>query len=120
VLHLPSAATVSRSAPTPQNRLQAFLSVISLDLFALLRSRSTGTKNLYDIRPVPMMQCNIVAVNNASRQLPNSRFCREKPGKFLVWTRKTGRNAFLISYLEPNFGVGEPGIARFETGNQMA
>jgi hypothetical protein len=106
VLHLPSTATVSRSAPTPQNRLQAFLSVISLDLFALLRSRSTGTKNFCDIRPVPMMQCNITAVNNASRQLPNTRFCREKPGKISVWTRKTGRNAVLISHLEPDFGFG--------------
>jgi len=84
VLHLPSTATVSRSPPTPQNRLQAFLSVIPLDLFALLRSRSTGAANLYDIRPVPMMQCTIAAVNNASRQLPISRFCQGKPGKISI------------------------------------
>jgi len=42
-LHLPPAATVTQSAPTPQNRLQAFLSVTSLGLFLLLRYRSTDT-----------------------------------------------------------------------------
>jgi len=43
------SATLSRR---PQNRLQAFLLLIPLDLFALLRSRSTGGELLSDIRPV--------------------------------------------------------------------
>ena len=63
-LHLPSTATVTRSAPTSQNRLQAFLSVIPLDLFALIRSRSTGAAFLDQFPPaLRMMQCNIAAVN---------------------------------------------------------
>jgi hypothetical protein len=37
-----------------QNRLQAFLSVIPLDLFALLRSRSTGAAFLDGIRPLSL------------------------------------------------------------------
>jgi hypothetical protein len=52
-LHLPSAATVTRGAADTQNRLQAFLSVIPLDLFALIRSRSTGATFLKDTRPFP-------------------------------------------------------------------
>jgi hypothetical protein len=52
-LHLPSTASVIRSAPTLQNRLQAFLTVISLDLFALIRLRSTGGDFRDDIRPLP-------------------------------------------------------------------
>jgi hypothetical protein len=37
-----------------KNRLQAFLSVIPLDLFALLRSRSTGAPLLDGIRPLSL------------------------------------------------------------------
>jgi hypothetical protein len=37
-----------------QNRLQAFLSVIPLDLFALLRSRSTGGQFLNGIRSLSL------------------------------------------------------------------
>jgi hypothetical protein len=51
-LHLPSTASVIRSAPTLQNRLQAFLTVIPLDLFALIRLRSAGAAYLDDIYPL--------------------------------------------------------------------
>jgi hypothetical protein len=44
--HLPSTAAVTRPPADTQNRLQAFLSVIPLDLFALLRSRSRGASFL--------------------------------------------------------------------------
>jgi hypothetical protein len=53
-LHLPSTATVIPVGADTQNRLQAFLSVISLDLFALIRSRSTGSEFLDGIRPVSL------------------------------------------------------------------
>jgi hypothetical protein len=47
-----------------QNRLQAFLLVIPLALFALLRSRSTSGSFFQRSMPVSgMMQCNIAAVN---------------------------------------------------------
>jgi hypothetical protein len=36
-----------------QNRLQSVPVVIPLDLFALIRSRSTGAEFLDDIRPLP-------------------------------------------------------------------
>jgi hypothetical protein len=49
--HLPSAATAN-SAPPTQNRLQAVLSLVSLALFALFRSRSTDSKVLNEIRPL--------------------------------------------------------------------
>ncbi|HMD65134.1 MAG TPA: hypothetical protein VKG22_00605 [Stellaceae bacterium] len=49
--HLPPA-TVTRSAADLQNRLQALLSLIPLDLFAFLRSRSTGGQFLSDLRPL--------------------------------------------------------------------
>jgi hypothetical protein len=53
-LHLPSTATVTPVEPDTQNRLQAFLPVIPLDLFALIRSRSTGGEFLDGIRPVSL------------------------------------------------------------------
>jgi len=37
-----------------QNRLQAFLSMIPLDLFALIRSRSAGGEFLDGIRPLSL------------------------------------------------------------------
>ncbi|HEY6394262.1 MAG TPA: hypothetical protein VIX12_02520 [Candidatus Binataceae bacterium] len=37
-----------------QNRLQAFLSVIPLDLFALIRSRSTGGEFRDGVRPLSL------------------------------------------------------------------
>jgi hypothetical protein len=52
-LHLPSTATVTGTPPTLQNRLQAFLTVIPLDLFALIRLRSAGGDFRDDIRPLP-------------------------------------------------------------------
>jgi len=51
--HLPPA-TATRSASDLQNRLQTFLLLIPLDLFAFLRSRSTGGELLNDIRPLPV------------------------------------------------------------------
>jgi hypothetical protein len=40
------------TAPPTRNRLQAFLLLISLDLFALFRLRSMGGKLLTNVRPV--------------------------------------------------------------------
>jgi len=54
VLHLPSTATVIPIGADTQNRLRAFLPVIPLDLFALIRSRSTGGEFPHGIRPVSL------------------------------------------------------------------
>jgi hypothetical protein len=73
-----------RAADT-QNRLQAFLSVISLDLFALIRLRSTGgdfamicARLRYDA-----VQHRGSQLRRASplQETLNSRFFRKKPGK---------------------------------------
>jgi len=45
-------STARRSAADPKTVLKAFLPPIPLDLFALLRLRSTGGMYLNDIRPV--------------------------------------------------------------------
>jgi hypothetical protein len=50
-LHLLSTAIVTPICVDNQNRLRAFLSVISLDPFALIRLRSTGEAFLEDIQP---------------------------------------------------------------------
>jgi len=49
-LHLLSTAMGTPICVDIQNRLQAFLSVIPLDLFALTRLRGTGDAFLGDIR----------------------------------------------------------------------
>jgi len=51
-LHLLSTATGTPICVDIQNRLQAFLSVIPLELTALIRLRSTGDAFLGDIRPI--------------------------------------------------------------------
>jgi hypothetical protein len=84
-LHLPSTATVTPVEPDTQNRLQAFLPVIPLDLFALIRSRSTGGEFLDGIRPVryDAVQHRDGQLGRASPlQKPlSSRFFRAKPGE---------------------------------------
>jgi hypothetical protein len=53
----------------PKTAFKAFLSVIPLDLFALIRSRSMGGEFLDGTPAFAMMQCNIATVNSVARPL---------------------------------------------------
>jgi hypothetical protein len=100
-----------------QNRLQAFLSVIPLDLFALIRLRSTGTAY-----PTVSARSRHDAVQHRGGQLRESDripgFAGKNRVKILLYPRTRPKYSFLISCVGENSRIGDPGIVRPRTGKQ--